>query len=55
MKALTFSDFKQYLGKYWRAHDLHMVNHQTGKQTRLTLSKITFQNGLRDCDLTRTA
>ena len=53
MKALTFSNFKQYLGKYWRAHDLHMVNHQTGKQTRLTLSKITFQNGLRDHDFNK--
>ena len=30
-----------------------MVNHQTGKQTRLTLSKITFQNGLRDHDFNK--
>ncbi len=53
LKTLTFTKFKQYLGKYWRAHDLHMVNHQTGKQTRLTLSDIAFQKGLRDSDFNK--
>ena len=53
LKTLTFSDSQQYLGKYWRAHDLHMVNHQTGKQTRLTLSDIRFQTGLRERDFNK--
>lgn len=53
LKTLTFSDYRQYLGKYWRAHDLFMVNHQTGKKTRLVYEKYEFQTGLKESDFTR--
>jgi outer membrane lipoprotein-sorting protein len=53
LKTLTFDDYRQYLDKYWRAHDLHMVNHQTGKKTRLLIEKIEFQTGLDESDFTR--
>jgi hypothetical protein len=35
-KTLMFTGYKQYLGKYWRAHTLAMENHQTGKKTTLS-------------------
>ena len=53
LKTLTFSNYKQYLGKYWRAHDLFMVNHQTGKKTRLMYGKYEFRTGLEERDFTR--
>jgi outer membrane lipoprotein-sorting protein len=48
LKTLTYGDYRQYLEKYWRPHDMHMVNHQTGKQTRLKFEKIDFRTGLTD-------
>ena len=53
LKTLTFGEYKQYLGKYWRAHDLFMVNHQTGKKTRLLYEEYEFQTGLKARDFTR--
>lgn len=35
-KTLMFTGYRQYLGKYWRAHTLAMENHQTGKKTTLS-------------------
>lgn len=55
LKTLTYSDFRQYLGQYWRAHDLYMVNHQTGKKTRLTIDEITFRNGFAESDFSQNA
>ncbi|KOO16497.1 hypothetical protein AKJ18_04160 [Vibrio xuii] len=50
LKTLKFDDYKQYLDKYWRAHTMAMVNHQTGKSTLLTTSLLDFQTGLREKD-----
>ncbi|MBL4906293.1 MAG: outer membrane lipoprotein-sorting protein [Sneathiella sp.] len=55
LKTLTFDKFKKHLNKYWRAYDLYMVNHQTGKKTRLAYSQIEFQTGVRKRDLTRSS
>jgi hypothetical protein len=54
LKILTLSDYRQYLDKFWRAHDLDMVNQQTGKSTRLTWSGYQFRVGLGDGDFTKT-
>lgn len=52
LKTLTFKGYKQYLEQYWRADEMHMVNHQTGKGTTLVWSNYKFRNGLtpRDFD-----
>lgn len=55
LKTLVFGNYRQYLDQYWRAHDLFMVNHQTGKATRLTWSDFTFRTGLGKDDFTRAA
>lgn len=53
LKTLAYTDYRLYLDKFWRAHDLYMVNHQTGKKTRLTISEITFRNGFGDSDFNK--
>ena len=42
LKTLTFSNYKQYLSKYWRPNTLKMVNHQNGKETLLEFSNRAF-------------
>ena len=52
LKTLKYRDYKQYLDKFWRAAEMHMENHQTGKSTTLRWSEYKFRNGLtkRDFD-----
>ena len=50
LKTLTNHDYKQYLGKYWRASRMEMVNHQTNKSTTLTWDNYKFTNGYSDRD-----
>ena len=52
LKTLNMTDYRKYLDKYWRAHNLLMENHQTGKKTRLTWSGYQFRTGLTEDDFT---
>ena len=52
LKTLDYRDYRQYLDQYWRAHELVMENHQTGKGTVLTFAEYEFQVGLDDGDFT---
>lgn len=53
LKTLTFSGYQQYLDHYWRADEMFMQNHQTGKSTVLNWSQYQFRVGLKDSDFTR--
>ncbi|HFD31245.1 MAG TPA: outer membrane lipoprotein-sorting protein [Gammaproteobacteria bacterium] len=53
LKTLKFSNYKQYLNKYWRALDQRMENHQNGKVTLLTFNTYIFKQGLSDSDFNR--
>lgn len=53
LKTLTYTGYKQYLNKFWRADSMHMINHQTGKSTTLTWSNYQFKTGLTDKDFSR--
>jgi hypothetical protein len=53
LKTLTPSDYRRYLDKHWRAHVMNMVNHQTGKKTRLMFERYEFKTDLRPGDFTR--
>ncbi len=55
LKTLTFSDYKKYLDKFWRAHEMYMVNHQTGKSTRLEFSGYRFDTGLGERDFSKSS
>ncbi|WP_057831891.1 outer membrane lipoprotein-sorting protein [Colwellia sp. TT2012] len=53
LKTLTFSGYKQYLAKHWRADSQEMINHQNGKSTELKWSNYNFKTGLSDSDFNR--
>lgn len=50
LKTMKAGKWAQYDGRYWRAHDLYMVNHQTGKTTRLVWGRFTLHAGLKSSD-----
>ena len=50
LKTLTYSKYKQYLDQYWRADEMFMDNHQTGKSTTLLWRDYEFRVGLTDRD-----
>jgi len=50
LKTLTYQDYNQYLQKFWRPSLMVMVNHQTGKSTRLSWDAYEFQIGLSQRD-----
>ena len=52
LKTLTFRGYRQYLDRYWRADEMYMENHQTGKSTLLTWKDYQFRVGLSDADFT---
>lgn len=45
LKTQTYSGYGVYLDRYWRASEMRMVNHQTGKQTWMRWSNYRFGNG----------
>ncbi|MDQ8202431.1 outer membrane lipoprotein-sorting protein [Pelagicoccus sp. SDUM812003] len=53
LKTLTFSKYRQYDGRYWRSHQMTMVNHQTGKATTLEWKDYQFGNGYSERDFDR--
>lgn len=53
LKTLTVGGYQQFLGRYWRAGEMRMVNHQTGKSTTLTFADYQFRTGLTARDLDR--
>ncbi|MFQ5644785.1 MAG: outer membrane lipoprotein-sorting protein [Thiogranum sp.] len=53
LKTLTYSDYRQYLDRFWRAHEMFMENHQTGKSTRLVWENYRFRTGLTERDFDR--
>ncbi len=55
LKTLAFSDYHQHLDHYWRAGQLDMVNHQTGKNTTLLRKNYRFRIGLSDKDFSENA
>ncbi len=55
LKTLTFSGYRKYLDRFWRADQFDMVNHQTGKSTTLQWSDYRFKTGLSDRDFQKNA
>jgi len=52
LKTLNFTGYVQYLDQYWRAREMYMENHQTGKSTLLTWEDYQFRLDLDDSDFT---
>ncbi|NIP75690.1 MAG: outer membrane lipoprotein-sorting protein, partial [Xanthomonadales bacterium] len=45
LKSLALQEYRQYLGRFWRAHLYIMENFRTGKTTRLIYDAYEFQTG----------
>lgn len=52
LKTLTYDAYEHHLGRFWRSHEMLMVNQQTGRETRLLWNEIRFEVGLDDSDFT---
>ena len=52
LKTLTYSEYELYDERFWRSHDMVMVNHQTGRRTRLRWTDILFGTGVEASDFT---
>ena len=50
MKTLTASDYQLFADKYWRAKNINIENHQSGKSTQLLWSDYEFDTGLSEKD-----
>ena len=55
LKTLTADQYEKYLQQYWRAMEMVMINHQTGKSTRLTFANYQFHTGLTVADFDKNA
>jgi hypothetical protein len=53
LKTLTYSDYKLYKNKFWRAATFNMVNHQSNKETLLKFSDYDFDANLTEDDFTQ--
>lgn len=53
LKTLTYSNYKLYKNKFWRALTFNMVNHQSNKETLLEFSEYNFDADLTDKDFTQ--
>ena len=53
LKTLINLGYRQYLDRYWRPDEMLMVNHQTGKRTRLVWKDYVFATGLTARDFDR--
>ncbi|MDH4189131.1 MAG: outer membrane lipoprotein-sorting protein [Betaproteobacteria bacterium] len=50
LKTLVAREYRQYLGRYWRATEVRMDNHQSGKSTLLRWSEFRFRQPLNEQD-----
>jgi len=55
LKTLSYQAYQHYLGRYWRADTMNMVNHQNGKTTELKWSNYQFKVGLNNSDFNKNA
>jgi len=55
LKTLTMNKYNVYLNRFWRSHEMVMVNHQNGKMTRLEWSDFKFQGGLQSHDFNKSS
>ena len=52
LKTLTVTRFERYLNRVWRPNEMRMVNHQTGRRTRLVWQTQRLRTGLDVGDFT---
>jgi hypothetical protein len=53
LKTLTHLGYNKYLNKFWYPDEMYMLNHQSGKTTRLAWTDYKFGNGFKDNDFNK--
>ncbi|GAB5522552.1 MAG: outer membrane lipoprotein-sorting protein [Roseivirga sp.] len=53
LKTLTYANYKVHKDKHWRAGEMNMVNHQTGKKTKLLFEDYVFDLGYTENDFSQ--
>lgn len=53
LKTLTYGNYQVFYNKHWRAGEMHMANHQTGKKTKLIFENYAFKTGLTATDFSQ--
>ena len=53
LKTLTYANYEVHLEKHWRAGEMNVVNHQTGKKTKLIFEDYQFGLNLTDNDFSQ--
>ena len=53
LKTLTLGKYQRHLDRYWRAAEMTMENHLTGKTTIMTWADFAFRAGLSDRDFSQ--
>ena len=48
LKTLHYKNYRRYLSRYWRSHEMVMQNRQSGKSTILRVKNYEFRVGLRE-------
>ena len=51
IKTMISSQFKLYKERYWRAHNVLMTNHLTGKSTTMEWASYDFDSDVRSVQL----
>jgi outer membrane lipoprotein-sorting protein len=52
LKTLTLAKYQRHNERFWRPHELTMINHQSGRSTKLDVTEIKFKAGLTETDFT---
>ena len=55
LKTLTLGKYQRYLDRYWRASEMVMENHLTGKSTIMRWSDFAFRTKLSDRDFSQSS
>lgn len=55
LKTMLMRGYTLYFDQFWRADEVVMTNHQTGKSTSLAYQNYRFSQGLTELDFTREA
>ena len=55
LKTLGLSGYQLHDGRFWRPHLLTMINHQTGRSTKLDVTTLKLRTGLTESDFTEQA
>jgi len=53
LKTLAYNKYEQYQGKYWRASEMVMTNHQANKETQLLFNNYRFKIGFSENDFSQ--